>query len=82
MNLHRRKREYNVFSKKKKIAGPHLSYIRKLKMSRVSIHEHTETHKPFYLTDGADLEIASPNKVKLAAVPVMTGLQSGQVYHG
>lgn len=31
------------FPRKKIIAGPHLSYIRKLKMSRVSIHERTET---------------------------------------
>lgn len=43
-------------------------------------HEHTETHEPFCLTDGADSEVAIPNKVKLAAVPVMTGLQSSQAY--
>lgn len=59
-----------------KLAGPHLPYIRKLRRSRVSVPEHTQT-RSFNLRQGA----ASPSTASQQHVLPATSQMSCQTAH-
>lgn len=63
-----------------KLAGPHLPYIRKLRRSRASVPEHTQT-RSFNLRHGTALGAASPSTASQQHVLPAASQMSCQTAH-